>query len=206
MSWPKSSGAGPRPPRVALRSRWRCAIAGATASTAGCWRGRAGQGREGRVTRWVGSSVDIEDLKQVEASRRASDERLRQAQRLEAVGRLAGGVAHDFNNMLTAILGYSELLAGGGPAAGDAAAGQTSRRSSEAADRAAALTRQLLAFGRRAGARAAGRSTSTAGRRRRCERMLRAACSARTSSCALTLEPESWPRRRRPRPARAGAR
>ena len=64
----------------------------------------------GRVARWVGSSVDIDDLKQVEAARRAGDERLRQAQRLEAVGRLAGGVAHDLDNMLVTILGYSEFV------------------------------------------------------------------------------------------------
>ena len=101
----------------------------------------------GRVTRWVGSSVDIEELKRMEADRRAADERLRQAERLEAVGRLAGGVAHDLNNMLVAILGYSEFVATG-LAPGD------ERRSdveaiADAAGRAAALTRQLLAFARR---------------------------------------------------------
>ncbi len=102
---------------------------------------------EGRVTRWVGSSVDIDDLKQVEAARRAGDERLRQAQRLEAVGRLAGGVAHDLNNMLVTILGYSEFVAETLPPA-------DSRREdveaiTEAATRSASLTRQLLAFARR---------------------------------------------------------
>ena len=72
---------------------------------------------------------------------------LRQAQKMEAIGQLAGGIAHDFNNLLTAILGYSEL------GAVAAAAGQSAaRRVSEiaaAGERAATLTRQLLAFSRR---------------------------------------------------------
>ncbi|MEP6687628.1 MAG: PAS domain S-box protein [Gemmatimonadales bacterium] len=102
---------------------------------------------DGRVTRWVGSSVDIEDLKQVEASRRASDERLRQAQRLEAVGRLAGGVAHDLNNMLVTILGYSEFVAETLPP-GDARR-EDVQAITDAATRSASLTRQLLAFARR---------------------------------------------------------
>jgi PAS domain S-box-containing protein len=74
------------------------------------------------------------------------ESQLRQAQKMEAVGRLAGGIAHDFNNLLTAIAGYSEFLI----------AGQTEdklRRHAQeikkAADRAAALTGQLLAFSRR---------------------------------------------------------
>ncbi|MEX2178757.1 MAG: response regulator [Gemmatimonadaceae bacterium] len=71
---------------------------------------------------------------------------LRQAQRLEAVGRLAGGVAHDFNNMLTAITGYGELLRS------ELAPGTSARDDVEeilkAAGRAAGLTKQLLAFSR----------------------------------------------------------
>jgi signal transduction histidine kinase/CheY-like chemotaxis protein len=75
------------------------------------------------------------------------DDELRQAQKLEAIGRLAGGVAHDFNNLLTAIKGYGELLIEatdpGDPRTADV--GEILK----AADRAAALTRQLLAFSRR---------------------------------------------------------
>ena len=75
-----------------------------------------------------------------------TEAKLRQAQKMEAVGRLAGGVAHDFNNVLTAIFGYAELLLEQfAPATRGAA---TSRRSGASAERAAALTRQLLAFSR----------------------------------------------------------
>ena len=77
---------------------------------------------------------------------RALEEQLRQAQRMEAVGRLAGGIAHDFNNLLTAILGYARLLATDLPA--------DDERQPEVAEiigagvRATELTRQLLAFSR----------------------------------------------------------
>jgi signal transduction histidine kinase len=82
-----------------------------------------------------------------EEARRLSEERLNQAQKMDAVGRLAGGIAHDFNNLLLAINGYSELalarLNGSSPAAREAIAEVRS-----AGERAARLTRQLLAFSR----------------------------------------------------------
>ncbi len=75
-----------------------------------------------------------------------SRHQLRQAQKMEAIGRLAGGVAHDFNNLLTIIRGYSRLLLDRGPAP-DMRNGL--ERIDDAADRAASLTSQLLAFSRR---------------------------------------------------------
>jgi len=75
------------------------------------------------------------------------DEQLRHAQKMEAIGRLAGGVAHDFNNLLTAIIGYTDLV---GEHLDESS---TIRRDVDeirkAADRGAALTRQLLAFSRK---------------------------------------------------------
>ncbi|HET9985326.1 MAG TPA: PAS domain-containing protein, partial [Longimicrobiales bacterium] len=79
--------------------------------------------------------------------RRALEDELRQAQKMEAVGRLAGGVAHDFNNLLTGIRGYASMIAA------ELRIGEPLRADAEeiirAADRAAALTRQLLAFSRK---------------------------------------------------------
>ena len=77
---------------------------------------------------------------------RLQDE-LRQSQKMEAVGRLAGGVAHDFNNLLTALSGYNSLLLAALPA-GDPLR-NFAERVSQAAQRASALTHQLLAFSRK---------------------------------------------------------
>ena len=93
------------------------------------------------------SIVDITDRRNAEIMLRSTEDRLRQAQKLEAIGRLAGAVAHDFNNLLTGILGYSELLMeDAGPANPQRDGLQQIKKSAE---RAAALTQQLLAFSRR---------------------------------------------------------
>ena len=83
---------------------------------------------------------DIRDRKQLEAQ-------LLQSQKMESIGRLAGGVAHDFNNMLTAIIGYTELAKSHLPEEHPAQHDLTNVY--DAAQRSAALTRQLLAFARK---------------------------------------------------------
>jgi len=86
-------------------------------------------------------------LQRNETERRQLEDQLRQSQKMEALGRLAGGVAHDFNNLLTIIKGHSELLLD------RLNVSDVSYKSGEqihkAADRASALTRQLLVFSRR---------------------------------------------------------
>jgi PAS domain S-box-containing protein len=88
----------------------------------------------------VGTAIDL-------VERRRLETQLRQSQKMEAIGRLAGGVAHDFNNVLTVILSNSEMLAG-------QLSPEDPRRQElieirDAAQRAATLTRQLLAFSRK---------------------------------------------------------
>ena len=78
---------------------------------------------------------------------RLLEEQLRQAQKMEAVGRLAGGVAHDFNNLRGIMMGYSELLLG--KLSPDDPSHKTVERISDAARRASEITRQLLALSRR---------------------------------------------------------
>ncbi|HEV2287661.1 MAG TPA: PAS domain S-box protein [Candidatus Acidoferrales bacterium] len=95
---------------------------------------------QGEIFGVISMALDITDRKQLEAQ-------LRQAQKMEAVGRLAGGIAHDFNNLLMVIQGYTELLLD------KLGAQHPLRRNADqihdASQRAASLTRQLLAFSRK---------------------------------------------------------
>jgi two-component system cell cycle sensor histidine kinase/response regulator CckA len=95
---------------------------------------------QGRPRQMIGTVQDVTD-------RRHLEEQLRQSQKMEAIGRLAGGIAHDLNNALTAIAGYAEL------ALGEVEAAHTARADVEeirrAAERAGSVTRQLLAFSRK---------------------------------------------------------
>jgi two-component system cell cycle sensor histidine kinase/response regulator CckA len=96
----------------------------------------------------LGTVRDVGARKAAERERAELEDQLRQAQKMEAVGRLAGGVAHDFNNLLTAISGFTELAAAEAEPGSEVAEYLEEIRRS--AERATALTRQLLAFGRRA--------------------------------------------------------
>lgn len=96
--------------------------------------------REGGSLVLEGTMIDITEMKHLE-------EQFRQAQKMEAVGRLAGSVAHDFNNALTAIMGYAELLSLAIPQ--EDARQKDVEEIQKAARNASALTRQLLAFSRK---------------------------------------------------------
>lgn len=102
--------------------------------------------RDGEVVGLVTVATVITHVKQAEKERAQLLEQLNQAQRLEALGRLAGGIAHDFNNLLTIIQGNTDLLL---RRADEAALRDGLREIDHATDRATGLTRQLLAFGRR---------------------------------------------------------
>jgi len=95
---------------------------------------------ENRVVRLTGIATDITERKQLE-------DQLFQSQKMETVGKLAGGIAHEFNSILTAIIGQSELLLRDLPFGDRLSKKVTEIR--KAADRAAELTRELLAYGRK---------------------------------------------------------
>jgi two-component system, cell cycle sensor histidine kinase and response regulator CckA len=91
---------------------------------------------------------DVSERELAESARRDLEQNLRQAQKMEAVGRLAGGVAHDFSNVLAVILGYSDLLMRDLPA-GDPRIREYADGIVEAANRAVGVTRQLLTLSRK---------------------------------------------------------
>jgi PAS domain S-box-containing protein len=103
-------------------------------------RGEAKRDAEGRISGIRGTAQNITEHMRLEGD-------LRQSQKMDAVGRLAGGVAHDFNNLLTAILGYGHLL--DARLAESGAGREEVTEILQAGERAAVLTRQLLAFSRK---------------------------------------------------------
>jgi signal transduction histidine kinase/DNA-binding response OmpR family regulator len=111
------------------------------AGRGGDWqmRGKVLADAAGSPSRVIAVAIDMTERRQLEAQ-------LRQAQKMEAIGRLAGGVAHDFNNLLTAILGYSRFLL---PGLADDQQRSDVGEIIKAGERATALTRQLLAVSRR---------------------------------------------------------
>jgi PAS domain S-box-containing protein len=104
-------------------------------------------GADGGTLYYDGFIEDITERKRVESERAKLEDELRQAQKLESIGRLAGGVAHDFNNLLTVINGYSGFLVKG-LKGGDRLRFFASEIQT-AGERAASLTKQLLAFSRK---------------------------------------------------------
>ena len=107
----------------------------------------AARDEHGRILHSRSSWRDISQLKEEERKRMKAEGQLRQAQKMETIGVLAGGIAHDFNNILTAILGYAELLGTLNELPPDAQ--NFVQEIENAGNRASALTRQLLAFSRK---------------------------------------------------------
>jgi len=102
---------------------------------------------DGSVRGMVGIMLDISERKRSEREREALEQRLFQTQKLESIGRLAGGVAHDFNNLLTPIMGYAEMLRKS--CCSDERSKDRLDGILEAARSARDLTRQLLAYSRK---------------------------------------------------------
>jgi PAS domain S-box-containing protein len=104
-------------------------------------------GPDGEFLGLIGVVMDIQDLKDAEAARQRLEAPLRQAQKMEALGTLAGGVAHDFNNILGTIIGNVELARA--DLAADHPAQESLAEVEKASARARELVQQILTFGRR---------------------------------------------------------
>ncbi len=100
----------------------------------------------GRPMGMRGFNLDVTERVETENYLREIEDRSKESQKMEAVDRLAGGVAHDYNNLLTTIIGYSDLILAAAPREGPLAG--YAREIREAGNRAADLTRQLLTFSR----------------------------------------------------------
>ena len=107
-----------------------------------------GQFHDENKPRFVGVVRDLSERKKAETEIRQVQEALRQSQKMEAIGQLSAGLAHDFNNLLGVIIGFSELLLEQLPQE-NSAFRHKAEEIKKAGNRAAALTRQLLAFGRK---------------------------------------------------------
>ena len=111
-------------------------------------RGRPLKDSQDQIVRYLGIVMDITEPKRAEQEKKVLQEQLIQAQKMEAIGTLAGGIAHDFNNILSAILGYAELvqenIQPGSMAADDI------KEVIKASHRAKDLVQQILAFSRQA--------------------------------------------------------
>jgi PAS domain S-box-containing protein len=123
--------------KALLETEWRKVDGSRISVRIHAWRVGTGNGGVHHV------EATVEDV----TEQRSLQRQFLQAQKMEAIGRLAGGVAHDFNNLLTAIIGYSDMLLDDLPASDQKRADVAEIRA--AADRATSLTRQLLAFSRK---------------------------------------------------------
>ncbi len=110
-------------------------------------RGEAVLDDNGRPLRLISILLDITERKRAEVTQLRLEAELRQAQKMESIGRLAGGVAHDFNNLLTVIQGYCDFMQESLPI--DHPLREDLVQIQQASERGTALTRQLLAFGRK---------------------------------------------------------